>query len=532
MALQNKTLSIKTRISLKLFCTSVLSILIFTIPLFFLVNHALKNLGRFADTANTRQIKQIASQFLTSMAREKARKYDEIFLHGQTSVTFLGIKASEIYSQLNAGNPSHSPPPPMTLNPDSNIFYTPESEPLITAFWGETTISPAIASELKALTEIDPYLAMIRKNIPWAAAVHITTRSGIGKFHTLNPDMRQARFNLPNSVVFDLRDGEPMTTFTRQLEPDFTFRWTRLYKNDMDAGLIITGVAPILDDDRRFKGIVGMDIPLNHLIQDLDAGHPVFSDPEEHRGDYFAFLMDAHGRLISFPFTHLSLFGLDKDIRHFKNSSDILPLNLSDSRLPVVAETAQHILESMGHQDTLTINDQSYVLASHRLQQTGWYIGLVSSENGLLHSIRQTREVMENNLSGILKSFMIYAGIIFLVALGCNYLGVRRFIRPLRQLTLLTRQISREGYSEKAPENRNDEIGELSRAFNEMTHRLQLSQQREKEHIQVLSRQAARLKELNEHLVYSDETERKTIASDLHDSVVQTLAMGISRTKT
>ncbi|MDP1136684.1 histidine kinase, partial [Klebsiella pneumoniae] len=68
-------------------------------------------------------------------------------------------------------------------------------------------------------------------------------------------------------------------------------------------------------------------------------------------------------------------------------------------------------------------------------------------------------------------------------------------------------------------------------AFNEMAHRLQSSQQREKAHIQELSHQAARLKELNEHLVYSDETERKTIASDLHDSVVQTLAMGISRTK-
>jgi signal transduction histidine kinase len=129
------------------------------------------------------------------------------------------------------------------------------------------------------------------------------------------------------------------------------------------------------------------------------------------------------------------------------------------------------------------------------------------------------------------KSFLIYAGVVFLVALGCNYLGVRRFTRPLQHLTRLTRQISREDYSEKAPEDRSDEIGELSRAFNEMTRRLQLSQHKEQSHIQALSRQAARLKELNEHLVYSDESERKMIASDLHDSVAQTLGMGISRTK-
>jgi signal transduction histidine kinase len=531
MAPQKKTHPIKTRISLKLYCSSVLSTLIFTIPLFFLVHYSLKNFGEFADTANTRQIRQIANQFLASMAREKARKYDEIFLHTQTSVTFLGMKAGDIYTDLNTGDSPHTPLPPMSLNPENHIYFTPESEPVITAFWGEETISPAIASELKALTEMDPYLAMARKNAPRAAAVHIITRSGIGKYYTLIPAMRQACFNLPDPAVFDIRDGEPMTTFTRQSDPDFSFRWTRLYKDDVDAGLMMTGVAPILDDRRHFKGITGMDIPLNNLIQDLETGHPVFSDPQEHPGDFFAFLMDARGRLISFPFEQLPLFGLDMDIRHFKDSSDILSLNLADSRLPVVVETAQRILETMSLQDTLTVENQSYVLASHRLQQTGWHIVLVSSENGLLHSIRQTRDVMENNLSGILKSFMIYAGIIFLVALGCNYLGVRRFIRPLQQLTLLTRRISREDYSAKAPENRIDEIGELSRAFNEMAHRLQSSQQREKAHIQELSHQAARLKELNEHLVYSDETERKTIASDLHDSVVQTLAMGISRTK-
>ena len=219
------------------------------------------------------------------------------------------------------------------------------------------------------------------------------------------------------------------------------------------------------------------------------------------------------------------------DISHFKYSDDILSLNLTKSRQPAVEQTARHILNAMSYQDTLTMQDRSYVLASHRLQQTGWHIVLVSNENNLLNSIRQTRKVMDDNLSGILKSFMIYAGIIFLVALGCSYSGVRWFVRPLQQLTRLTRRISREEYSEKAPENRNDEIGDLSRAFNEMIHRLQQSQQREKAHIQALSHQTARLKELNEHLVRSDEVERKMIASDLHDSVVQTLAMGISQTK-
>jgi len=531
MAQQKNPFPIKTHISLKLFFSSVLSILVFTVLLFFLVKQSLKDLGQFSESANTQQIKQIASQFLASMAREKARKYDEIFLHCQTTVTFLRMKAEEAYEQPVAGNGSDVSLPSMIRNPVNRIFFTPESDPVITAFWGDTTIPAAIESELQALTQLDPYLATALKNIHPAMAAHIITRSGIGKYYTVNPDMRQACFNLPDPAEFDLRDGEPMTTFTRQSGSDFSFRWTRLYKDDVAAGLMMTGVAPILDGTGRFRGITGIDIPLNTLIQNLDTDHPFFSDPEERPGDFFAFLMDSDGRLISFPLSSLTPFGLDVNIRDFKQSDDILSLNLMDSRLPGIEQTVRHILDSESYQTTLMIDDQSYVLASRRLEQTGWHIVLVSNENNLLNSVRQTRQVLDANLADILKSFLIYAGIVFLLALGCNYLGVRRFIRPLQHLTRLTRQISREDYSEKAPEDRSDEIGELSRAFNDMTRRLQRSQQREQAHIQELSEQADRLRELNEHLVYSDESERKLIASDLHDSVAQTLGMGISRTR-
>lgn len=50
-------------------------------------------------------------------------------------------------------------------------------------------------------------------------------------------------------------------------------------------------------------------------------------------------------------------------------------------------------------------------------------------------------------------------------------------------------------------------------------------------HTASLSRRTAQLKQLNEHLVHCEEIQRKTIASDLHDSIAQTLGMGISRIK-
>ena len=529
MTEKNKT--IETPVSIKLFLFFLSAILIFTIPLFFLVNHSLKNLGQFADSVNTRQIRHMANDFLAAMARDKAQKYDEIFLHIKTSATFLGLRAGEIYTAMDAGNPFNAELPPMVQNPDTTIFFTPESEPVITIFWGDRVIPPAIQAELHALAEMDSYLTLAKNKSTRALAAHIITRTGIGKYYTLNSEARQACFALPDPAVFDIRNGEPMTTFTRQTRADFQPRWTRLYKDDVAEGLMMTAVAPILDGQGDFRGITGIDIPLAGLTRDLNMKDPVQTAPDGQPVDFLAFLMDDQGQLVSFPLSHLSLFGLDMDPGQFKYSEDILSLNLTNSTLRAVKEAVESILGAYTSRIVLNLAGQDYVLASHRLSQTGWHIVLVSSENQLLKSVMQTRQALDDNLSNVRKSFLLYAGGLLLLVIGCVYLAVRWFIRPIQHLTRLTRKISIEDYSEKAPENSSDEIGELSRAFNRMIHRLRTSQERETAHIEALSQRTEELRKLNEHLVYSKEDERKTLASELHDSVAQTLAMGISRTK-
>ncbi len=46
-----------------------------------------------------------------------------------------------------------------------------------------------------------------------------------------------------------------------------------------------------------------------------------------------------------------------------------------------------------------------------------------------------------------------------------------------------------------------------------------------------VAQRTLQLKRLNEHLIYSEESERKAIASDLHDSVTQTLALSMFKLK-
>jgi signal transduction histidine kinase len=504
------------------------------IPLFFLAARGVKEFGHFSDVTNTRQIREMTDTYLTTMALEKAQKFDQFFSGIQASAAFVALKAQEIYRHMDTSASVHTKPPHMTLNPENNIFYTPESEPLITAFWADTTISPQISAEIHALSRLDPFLLHAQKVSGRSLAAHIITATGIGKYYTKDPRARQRCFDLPSPDEFDLRDGEPVTTFTSQAKPDYRPRWTRIYKDDVIDGLMMTATAPVVDDDGRFRGIAGIDIPLDNIIRDLMKDHPYRTEVSPPDACCFSFFMTPAGELVSFPFSFLSLFGLDVNTDRFKYSSDVLSLKLTDSGIPGVQKAAAIIADNPDNPFTIDIGSRTYVMASQRLSQTGWYIVLVSSEEQFLSSIRQTRQAMAGTLSEILNDFLLFTAVILVVAAGFIYGAVRLFLAPIRQLTRLTRKVSQKDYdySYTAPvTGRLDEIGELSRSFNQMVRQLANSRKREKAHTESLSRRTAQLRYLNEHLVNCEEIQRKTIASDLHDSIAQTLAMGISKIK-
>ncbi len=528
---RKKQISIKIPIFVKIFVFFFILLLITTFPLFFLATQALKEFGTFSDVTHTRQTREMADTYLSAMALEKAQKFDTIFSSIQASAAFVALKAQEVYGQMDAGASFCTAPVPMVLNPDNNIFYSPASEPVVTAFWADTAISPQISSEICALSGLDIFVTHAKKMSDRSLAAHIITATGIGKYYTDNPDARRRCFALPAPDAFDLRNGEPVTTFTRQAVPDYRPRWTRLYKDDVIDGMMMTATAPIVDTRGRFRGIAGIDVPLDNITRDLTGNHINGASIDPHATCCFSFFMAPAGELISFPFAFLALFGLDVNTSGFTYSKDVLSLKLTDSNIPGVQKAAALISDNSGSLFTLDINDQAYVLASRRLNQTGWYIVLVSSEKHLLSSMGQNRQAMAATLSKLLNDFLLYAALILVVASGCIYGAVRLFIHPIRQLTNLTKKVSQKDYSGAAPAGRMDEIGELSRSFNQMVRQLIRSREREKAHTASLARRSDQLRQLNEHLVYCEEIQRKTIASDLHDSIAQTLGMGISKIK-
>ncbi|WDP84477.1 MAG: hypothetical protein HUN05_04380 [Desulfobacter sp.] len=96
----------------------------------------------------------------------------------------------------------------------------------------------------------------------------------------------------------------------------------------------------------------------------------------------------------------------------------------------------------------------------------------------------------------------------------------------------MTQKITEKKYGARSRLTRTDEIGNLSRSLDIMAEQLGHFETQEKAFMADLAKQTLQLKQLNEYLVYFEESERKSIASKLHGTVAQTLAMGVSKIKT
>jgi signal transduction histidine kinase len=515
-------------------------------------------LGDYVYTTNAQQIKSISETSLATLVSEQARRYDGIFTRIKASAEFLALKGSDVYSQMEMYSQNPVETTPLNLQPTNQIFYTPRSHSIITAYWGDQNLSPEIKKEIKALSHLSPYLEKIQNLTQESIAAYIITQSGIGRYYTRDPMAKNLCYDLPPPEEFDIRNSEPVTIFTRQNPGDYRVKLTAPYQDDVVDGFMITATAPILDSSGRFRGIAGIDIPLAIVLENLiQQAVP----KKQNKGIFLVFLMDKNGSFIAYPESHFDFFGLKMDPAQFKYSRDILGLHINDVKSPEIKETIMHMLNSENSLARLNINRDNYIFAGHSLAETGWHLVLVAREKELLSSVYETQKAVEKSVSHISNYFLKHSMAIFLMAVLIVYATVKVIVHPIKRLTRLAQGVSEGDRTVVSQIDRKDEIGVLANAFNQMVRKLSISEENEKNHANslkikilqrtnelqasnlkleqakeklesIVARRTRQLKLLNEHLVYSEEIERKAIASDLHDTIAQTLAMGISKIKT
>ncbi len=546
-------------LSKKIIVFSTLVLIIIIVPFFYIAKASLHQFGSYAYAVNEKQIKRMSEDYLLRIAAEQAKIYDGVFKRIKTTSALMGRHLTSIYNNFDAFSKTPlNKAPSFEKKMENGMFYTPPHEAVLSVYWGAPAMSDKIKAEFTALSHYEPMLMKSKELVNESLATHVITTSGIGIYYTMNLDAKNACYDLPQTSVFDLRDGEPVVMFTHKKTKVFDTQWTSIYKDDVVDDLMMTASTPIYNNRGEFKGITGIDIPVGYIVNDLIEGG--FISEDSHESILFAFLQNKEGKIIAFPSEFFSLFGIHIDLKLFEHSNDIFDYSLNDSTINSVREIASRIKTMYNGTIDLLLDNKKYILSIGSLSSVEWKLVLVTKEEDIMMSVRKTGLAMEKSLRSIWKDFLAYSGLIIVFSIIPAVCAIWFFISPIKKFIEATDKVSKGDFSTKLKMDRDDEIGILSRSFNRMIEKLKKSEKIEKEYAKdlenriklrtialeksnekltqtkaqlekMVEKRTIQLKKLNEHLVYTEEGERKAIASDLHDSVTQTLAMSISKIK-
>lgn len=148
-------------------------------------------------------------------------------------------------------------------------------------------------------------------------------------------------------------------------------------------------------------------------------------------------------------------------------------------------------LSSSGFSPDKTYYMPDYELALKSEDGMGVFMGRDGGENILAVTIIVTTTsssvsalrfvtsltLVDNQLSGIMLAALVLSAFILLVVVLTGLYFVKSICVPLVQISSTAKKLALGDFSERIPINSNDEIGQLSRAFNEMANGLENSEQ-------------------------------------------------------
>jgi len=184
-------------------------------------------------------------------------------------VALLAGLASGLYSGGKVNATTLVTPVTLHFQEDNQMFISDDREPVLSMYWGGTSLSTEITSELTLLGSLDSSLMQVKELLPETLAIHVITTCGIGKYYTNNNAALYGADHLPRTTDFDLRDGAPLTIYTELENVTVGVRWTSIYKDDVTEGLMVTASGPIFDAKGDLRGIVCVDLPLDTIVRQI-----------------------------------------------------------------------------------------------------------------------------------------------------------------------------------------------------------------------------------------------------------------------
>jgi GAF domain-containing protein/HAMP domain-containing protein len=262
-----------------------------------------------------------------------------------------------------------------------------------------------------------------------------------------------------------------------------------VYVDATGRGFVTTASAPVLDEQGRLLGVLGIDITLSELTA-------VIEDTQILQSGY-SFLIDDTGQAIA-----LSSVGF-QDLLGREMQDDDIGINLADTETDFSTIIDEMVSGESGFDTINTQDGEELFIAYAPLESTGWSLASVVGADEVLREVSQLQAEFETrSRSLVLTRILPIAVVTFLLVALIAYFFLDRLVSPLQKMAAAAQSVGDGQWETELPVKRRDEIGTLAVALSEMTQQVRSSisglEVRVAERAQDLERQSRQMQTTSE----------------------------------
>jgi tetratricopeptide (TPR) repeat protein len=301
------------------------------------------------------------------------------------------------------------------------------------------------------------------KNQPNVELVWMVRHGGLTNSYSVPPlDYGQLLMDEDLTDDWDEDTEDYVTLAGPSKNPDKTIVWTDTYFDPVGGGWLVSCLGPLYLRN-KFIGDVGIDIKLD-VIRDIILGVRILETGH-------AFLINSDGNAISHPNL--------KDVRAAQMELDEDDIYVDITKLESGTDAFRSVVRSMRNQQSglklvkFENGIQQYV-AYAPIESTGYSIGVVISEAEINELVSETEDKMNNTKDASVLFIIVIIIITTILVIISSVTLARRITRPIKQLTLMTDQITKGNLHFEVNEEYTDEMKMLAQSFRNLLITLRL----------------------------------------------------------
>ncbi|MFH0727318.1 MAG: cache domain-containing protein [Pseudomonadota bacterium] len=409
---------------------------------------SIENAGENTKNLSSIALLNQAESTLMELTSSMAQQNDIIFSNIKTDTIKLSYYVKKVYENPSLFLNYYNTDERMVVG-DGNQYMNSKEDTASIFVPNTVVITKGVKQHIALAANMDFVFPAIKGNDNNIVAVWTIRDDGITYYY---PNIELGKISPPD---YDPRNDIFYLPATPEHNPERKEYWSDVYNDPAGQGLMITAVSPVYLDNGRFKGVVGVDVTLNNIMNRIE----IYS-PFEHA---YSFIIDKKGKLLATSDqAYQIIFGEKKD--ETKTGFDFAGSN------PQFEKVIEKMINDPRGFEKISLNKKEYYIAYSKLESTGWRIGVITKADTLLRLSNQIQGEIEKSTNDLLYKKVIPISIfIFVVITVLSYAFAVSITKPLIELTVMGNKIADGDINvEPAHIKTKDEIEDLANTINMM----------------------------------------------------------------